>query len=477
MSVIQLESSETLSTGTGETAEARMADPVIPLRRRIAPVFACMSRLGWMLVDSCIGAAAAAAAYQLTPHARLLMDLPRHLAESSAILLLGIFVAFTARIFGLSDRLGRHGVLDLLIRCLLVTSMAVAGLVVVSNAVFYRDIGRHIIGWTVLITFTGLCISRALSWHYAARHPERVGLVGDQDFLHMARRHLEKSGRPVILHCLDIAGAAPSAIRSLSDWAVDKSVDEVVYGEQPSQPMQAALLRCLDRGVRVGSFPAHMERRCESVPLEMISHEWFLTDDMGAMRPGYVIFKRIIDISLASLGLLLASPLLILAVIAIRLESPGPAFYSQVRVGLRNRNFRIWKLRSMRTDAESNGAQWAQKKDSRVTRIGRILRKTRLDEVPQFFNILRGDMGFIGPRPERPEFVDQLAEAIPYYRQRHLVKPGLTGWAQINADYGSSISDAEDKLRYDLYYLKHGSVEFDLHICIRTIGAIMRGAR
>jgi lipopolysaccharide/colanic/teichoic acid biosynthesis glycosyltransferase len=159
------------------------------------------------------------------------------------------------------------------------------------------------------------------------------------------------------------------------------------------------------------------------------------------------------------------------------LESPGSAFYSQVRIGQFGRPFRIWKLRSMRNDAEKNGAQWAQERDARVTRIGRILRRTRFDEVPQFINVLKGEMSLVGPRPERPEFVGELAKQIPFYQQRHMLKPGITGWAQINLPYGATPESALNKLKYDLYYLKHASVTLDLQVLLRTIGALMKGSR
>jgi lipopolysaccharide/colanic/teichoic acid biosynthesis glycosyltransferase len=152
-------------------------------------------------------------------------------------------------------------------------------------------------------------------------------------------------------------------------------------------------------------------------------------------------------------------------------------FYSQVRVGQFGRPFKIWKLRSMRSDAEKHGAQWAQQHDARVTRIGLFLRKTRLNEVPQFFNVFRGEMSFVGPRPERPEFVSGLAKEIPFYQQRHLLKPGITGWAQINYPYGATTADALNKLEYDLYYIKHASPLLDFQTILRTIGAVMKGAR
>jgi lipopolysaccharide/colanic/teichoic acid biosynthesis glycosyltransferase len=183
------------------------------------------------------------------------------------------------------------------------------------------------------------------------------------------------------------------------------------------------------------------------------------------------------DVGLALVGGIVALPILAASVLLISVTSKGPVFYSQIRVGEGQQPFRIWKLRTMRVDSEREGAQWAKIKDPRVTLIGKILRKTRIDEIPQFWNILIGEMSFIGPRPERPEFVEKLAKTIPYYRQRHLVKPGLTGWAQICYRYGASEEDAREKLSYDLYYLKNASWMLDLQIMLQTIGAIAKGAR
>jgi lipopolysaccharide/colanic/teichoic acid biosynthesis glycosyltransferase len=175
--------------------------------------------------------------------------------------------------------------------------------------------------------------------------------------------------------------------------------------------------------------------------------------------------------------MLIASPILLLAMILIKLESRGPAIYSQERIGRFKRPFRIYKLRSMVSNAEVNGAQWASRSDSRVTRVGKLLRLTRIDEIPQFWNVIRGDMSLVGPRPERPEFVELLAREIPFYLQRHLAKPGLTGWAQINYPYGASVVDAGNKLMYDLYYVKRASLLLDLQIALRTLGTVMSGSR
>jgi exopolysaccharide biosynthesis polyprenyl glycosylphosphotransferase len=186
--------------------------------------------------------------------------------------------------------------------------------------------------------------------------------------------------------------------------------------------------------------------------------------------------KRAFDLLLATTGFIIAAPLTLLTALAVYLDSDGPILYCQERAGEHGRTFTVYKFRSMRVDAEKGGDPvWAKDNDDRVTRVGRFIRKTRLDELPQLWNVIRGDMSFVGPRPERPFFVEQLAREIPYYQQRHAVKPGLTGWAQVKYQYGSSVEDAMEKLRYDLYYIKHLSIALDLSIVFDTVKVILFG--
>jgi exopolysaccharide biosynthesis polyprenyl glycosylphosphotransferase len=192
------------------------------------------------------------------------------------------------------------------------------------------------------------------------------------------------------------------------------------------------------------------------------------------------VVRRALDIALALLLFVLTLPILLLAALAIKLDSPGPVFYRQERVGLNDRVFTIYKLRSMRADAETGSPPvWAAERDPRVTRVGALIRHTRIDEIPQVANVLRGDMSLIGPRPERPHFVDQLREVLPFYADRHHVRPGITGWAQVNYSYGATIEDAREKLAYDLYYVNHRSLVFDLLVIISTVRVILfrEGAR
>lgn len=234
-------------------------------------------------------------------------------------------------------------------------------------------------------------------------------------------------------------------------------------------------------GLRVDDMRSLYERLASRLPVDFIRDEWLLLDDgfntasQGAIRR----IKRAFDITVASLVLLVVWPIILLGALCVRLDSPGSPFFSQKRVGQGGQEFVLYKLRSMRLDAEKDGAQWATQGDPRVTRVGRFIRKTRIDELPQLWNVLKGDMSLVGPRPERMEFVKDLATKLPYYNVRHTVKPGVTGWAQVCYPYGASIEDARYKLEYDLYYIKHLSPLLEMKIILRTVGVVLfpRGAR
>jgi sugar transferase (PEP-CTERM system associated) len=235
------------------------------------------------------------------------------------------------------------------------------------------------------------------------------------------------------------------------------------------------LLQAKMSGVRVEDAATMYERLTGKILIDEIKPSWLIfSDGFRASRTTRAV-KRVVDLLLAAAGLVIAAPLMLLTALAVRLESPGPVLYRQERVGENGRIFTLCKFRSMRTDAENGTPVWAKEKDDRVTRVGRVFRITRLDELPQLWYVLRGDMSFVGPRPERPFFVEQLAAVIPFYMERHAVKPGVTGWAQVKYQYGSSVEDAMEKLRYDLYYIKHLSVIFDLTIVVDTVKVIISG--
>lgn len=237
------------------------------------------------------------------------------------------------------------------------------------------------------------------------------------------------------------------------------------------------LVKLKVQGVNVEDAHSIVAALSGRIWLDMVHPSWFVFTGGFRRSRLMLLLKRTIDLVFGLVGLTLSSPVMLLIAIAIRLESSGPVIYRQARVGLKGKPFELLKFRSMRADAEGHGgAQWAQRDDPRVTRIGAYLRKYRLDELPQFVNIVRGDMSFVGPRPERPVFVERLRELISYYDERHSVRPGLTGWAQVQYSYGASVEDTCRKLEYDLFYLKSMSVLFDVVIIFKTVRTILTGA-
>lgn len=234
-------------------------------------------------------------------------------------------------------------------------------------------------------------------------------------------------------------------------------------------------LDCKLAGVPSSDALSFCERELGKIDITLLQPSWMLFSDGFKYSRRRSIAKRIFDLTLASLFVLVLWPFMLLTAIAVRLESPGPVLYYQTRVGLNGKPFRIYKFRSMRQDAEKNGAVWAKKNDARVTRVGAFIRNTRLDELPQLYNVLVGEMSFVGPRPERPEFVVDLAKQIPFYETRHKVKPGLMGWAQLKYPYGASVEDAKNKLQYDLYYTKNHSFLMDMLIMIQTVEIVLLG--
>jgi len=298
---------------------------------------------------------------------------------------------------------------------------------------------------------------------FGSSHFEIIGLVDDDP----AKHHSMIYGVPVI---------GPTS--ALSNLVQAKRATDVVLAINRDVPgsVLSSLMVCYEQGIRISTMSDLYEHLTDRVPVEHVGNNWFvvLPLDNKGQNLSFRIVKRFMDIIISLVGLIAFGPMLPLLAATIAMDSPGPIFYRQKRVGRGGREFELIKLRSMIVDAEKDGqARWAKKYDSRVTRVGLFLRRTRLDEIPQLVNVLRGEMSLIGPRPERPEFMAELEHDIPFYRTRLTVKPGLTGWAQVNYDYGRSAVDALEKLRYDLYYIKHQSIQLDLVILLKTISTIL----
>jgi sugar transferase (PEP-CTERM system associated) len=371
------------------------------------------------------------------------------------------------------------------------------GLAAMLLALLFYLLPHLMLGRGVFLTQLALMLTIMTGWRLIARwllgHPrlaERVIILGTEpQAVDLAREVLNR--REAGYEVVGFVGDDPALIgKSLINPCVIGTADDLEAvarrynadrivvaltdrrGRMPLDPLLNLKLR---DDVAVEDWANFFERLTGKISTDRLQPSQLIFADNLRWIRFYRRVRRVADLVIASIGLVLSSPLMLLTALAIKLESAGPVFYAQERVGQHDQPFRIIKFRSMRTDAEKNGAVWASKDDPRVTRVGRIIRKLRIDELPQFINVLRGEMSMIGPRPERRQFVEQLSEVLPYYSQRHLVKPGITGWAQVCYPYGASVEDARMKHQYDLYYIKNQSPLLDAVILFETLRVVFFG--
>ena len=308
---------------------------------------------------------------------------------------------------------------------------------------------------------------------------ERVVFVGENDYTQDLLESVKKDGQYVFaasLNNTDMKVLGKEILEMYKTKKFDVLVDftDKLLGDPK---LTGKLLQYKLEGLQYYNYLEFYETYENKLPISHLSPKWFLENT------GFEIYhnnfnlkaKRLLDLLFAMLIGIFAAPVIILAAIIVKLESKGPIFFIQERIGEGNKKFNIVKFRSMTTDAEKDGPQWASKNDNRVTKFGKIMRATRIDELPQLWNVLRGEMSFVGPRPEREFFIQQLEKEIPYYNLRHTVKPGLTGWAQVMYPYGASVEDAYRKLQYDLYYIKHHSIPFDVKVLLKTVTIVIFG--
>jgi exopolysaccharide biosynthesis polyprenyl glycosylphosphotransferase len=326
----------------------------------------------------------------------------------------------------------------------------------------------------------GVIVARGVLGNALAR-PSRVLVVGHGRRVQRMLELLEEAEEATELAALVDPWRLDSGRERVLEVARRARAEAVILATEPGQERATAedLARCRYSGVRVYGAAQYCERKLRRIPVHVLDGVQFATADELTQGPLRRASKRAFDIVVASVLLVLAAPLMAVLVVLIRLDSKGPAFYRQDRVGRNGKEYALWKLRSMRLDAEKNGAVWASAHDDRVTRVGRFIRKARMDEIPQVFNVLRGDMSFVGPRPERRVFIEIISRDVPYYALREGVKPGITGWAQIRYPYGASVEDGRNKLEFDLYYVKNGTLFLDLAIIFHTVRHVLlgRGAR
>lgn len=392
---------------------------------------------------------------------------------------------------GFYQREQNHSTKELMARAVLSLYLAVPVAYGIFAFLPFTTLNRELIQLSAMSAAFGILINRVASTHSVSPGllTRRIMVFGTGARALEVKRAHEKSNPPSA-----IIGFFPSPNESTSLVPLDQilsrsaslcataqsmKVEEIIVAlterRGGSMPLRE-LLDCRLQGIRVLDLASYFEQTLGQIRLDSLYAGWLVFGE--GFRQGYfrTAIKRLSDIIFASVLLILAAPIMLLTVILIMIESGAPVLYRQERVGLNGRLFNVTKFRSMRCDAEKNGtAIWAKANDERVTRVGRVIRKLRIDELPQLFSVLKGEMSLIGPRPERPFFVDQLTKEIPFYAVRHSVKPGLTGWAQVRYHYGATIEDSAEKLQYDLYYVKNNSLFLDIVILFETIGVVLTG--
>ncbi|HEV7682821.1 MAG TPA: TIGR03013 family XrtA/PEP-CTERM system glycosyltransferase [Pyrinomonadaceae bacterium] len=395
-------------------------------------------------------------------------------------------------LFDLYDFVVMHDRRELVLRLVQALGLAWVALALAFYAFPQLMLGRGI-SLIALPLALGLMVGWRVSIHWLLGHPdfgEKILIVGSGTFaVEVAREMLERpdagyriagfvANDPELLGKSLINPRVIGLTGELDDVVRREGIDRIVVamGERRGQlPTNELLQLSLAGTVNIEEGASFYERVTGRVSLNMIRPSWLIFSSRGRQAKISGITRAIVHRIVALTGGLISLPIAIVTAILIKLDSRGPILYKQERVSKNGGSFTVMKFRSMRTDAEKAGPVWASEHDDRTTRVGKIIRKLRIDEIPQFWNIIRGDMDFVGPRPERPHFVSQLAEEIPYYEQRHLIAPGLTGWAQIKYPYGASIEDARQKLQYDLYYIKNQSLMLDAIILFETIKIILFG--
>ena len=403
-----------------------------------------------------------------------------------------VFCLTAFYLFDLYDFIVMHDRRELVLRLI-----QALGLAWIALAITFYAFPSLMLGRSISIIALPLALSLMVAWrvsiHWFLGHPnigERLLIVGSgKPAIEVAREVLNRpdAGYRIVgfvgtdSELLGKSLINPRVIgltEQLGTIVKEEGIDRIVVamGERRGQlPTDRLLELSLAGDVSIEEGASFYERVTGRVSLNMIRPSWLIFSGRGRQARLETLSRSAVHWLVALLGFTLSLPIIIVTAVLIKLESRGPIFYKQERVGKNGHRFVLIKFRSMKVDAEKSGPVWASKGDDRTTRVGRVIRKLRVDEIPQFWNILKGEMSFVGPRPERPHFVAQLAEEIPYYEQRHLIAPGLTGWAQIKYPYGASIEDARQKLQYDLFYIKNYSLILDAVIMFETIKIILFG--
>jgi len=410
--------------------------------------------------------------YRLNPSPELVAA---HIAAFSGLFFVWILVFYASRLY---DIVGMATLTEFM-RIAMPTFLLNLALGAVYFYVFARGPGAILPRGTLFLFFLIFAAVFTL-WRRAAgrilslQPKERVAIIGKtneaEELAAFLNNRPERGYRVIFMapeEDFDIG-----IVRRLIE---DENVTTVVASEHAMRNIGPHLAELANSDTNFFNLATFYEMLLEKIPLSLVEETWFLENIIRRESKLATLIGTVMNSVASGIFILITLPIWLIIALAIKINSPGPVFYTQTRVGLGGKNFRLFKFRTMRRDAEKDGAQWALANDPRVTSFGRILRKTNLDELPQLLNILCGEMSFVGPRPERPEFEAELKKQIPFYTLRHLVKPGLTGWAQLNFRYGASIEDAREKLQYDLFYIKNRSIPLNISIILKTLNIILRG--
>ena len=476
----------------------KTVDGAASAHRRLGPLGMRLSRLigrgflglpvsSWLIWDLSVLVLAIYIGYGLFPPPKLESTPHTSLWQACAVFAFSLTTA--ALVFGLYDRETLLSRSRILTRMLLSVGVATIVAYAIIYVIMYSTVSRRVaclaMGfsfvagsairlwacWAIHTVPRGLLVVSGRALFESFQEAQKNGLLSEYRLLGYATTKKPPTAETTDRYYLGhISDQIPTFGRD--------NVTDIVVGADAGGDTEVMewLLPSLQQGCRVLNEAVFYEKAAGQILVDEITPAWFLFADLKTCCDRHAIVQRVVDLVTACVGLCLSAPLWPVIALAIKLCDRGPAFYSQERVGQNGRVFKLYKFRTMRVDAESGKSVWASPDDPRITRVGRWLRKTRLDELPQLYNTLIGEMSIVGPRPERPDIVRELCEKIPYYAERHLVTPGITGWAQISYRYGSSIEDAKRKLQFDLYYLKNMSFELDMIILLRTVGTFLRGA-
>ena len=416
----------------------------------------------------------------------------QHLLPFSIIYGVGLIIFYINGLYELDFGKNKSALLNKVIISLLFNTLIATTFFYFGSQRFFTIKPQRVLLFDILFICAFLILWRLYINRFitSTKHAANLLVIGNNPLAaNIIRKVLDKPqlgfSLKAVLQTQDFTDTLPSRIFTFKDHnqllnvCETYNINTILFPESVKRDKEFLknLFSCLSHNVSFYELSGFFEKMAGKIPVDFIDHTWFLENLHEGPKKLYESIKRVFDIIFSILAILITLPFIPFIVAAIVMDNPGPFLFKQVRVGKNGKKFLAMKFRTMKMDSEKSGPQWARKDDPRVTRVGKIFRKTRIDEIPQLINILRGEMSFIGPRPERPEFVEELKIQIPFYEERLLIKPGLSGWAQVmGPSYGGSVAETLEKIQYDLYYIKNRSFGLDVSIILKTIKTVLTGS-